>query len=352
MQPSTTANPIVVKFVCKGPPLSEYGVWLRQFPKKSGIWGACRFIFDPDATAYDWLVVYDDLPCLDNERISSREELLRCARENTILVTTEPITVKRYSRQFLAQFGHVLTSQEQEYIQHPNAIFTQTGLHWFYGKGRNHYITYDELSAARPPAKDRQISTVCSSKRQKHTLHNLRYEFTVGIKKALPEIDHYGHGVRQIDDKAEALDRYRYHIAIENHICLHHWTEKLADSFLGFCLPFYCGCPNAADYFPPESFIEIDLLDLQKSIDSIKLALAGDEYEKRLPAILEARRLVLNEYNLFAVLARTIESRHVAQPAAPNQMIYSRRAIRNSYKMLRLLGLPSNFLQRQRVIEK
>ncbi|MEZ6050382.1 MAG: hypothetical protein R3C02_03185 [Planctomycetaceae bacterium] len=44
---------------------------------------------------------------------------------------------------------------------------------------------------------------------------------------------------------------YRYHVAVENHIAEHHWTEKLADAFLGATLPFYFGCPNASDYFLP-----------------------------------------------------------------------------------------------------
>ena len=51
------------------------------------------------------------------------------------------------------------------------------------------------------------------------------------------------------------------HIAVENHIAPHHWTEKLSDSFLGYCLPFYIGCPNAADYFPEQSFIGLDIED-------------------------------------------------------------------------------------------
>ncbi|MHB1085904.1 MAG: glycosyltransferase family 10 domain-containing protein [Thiobacillus sp.] len=324
-----------MKFVTKGPPPRDHNVWLRQFPQTSGIWGACKFVFDPDAMDYDWLVVNDDLPCKDHERFSTRKEHLRCKRENTLLVTTEPITVKGYSKPFLEQFGHVLSSQEPEFIRHPNAIFSQAGLHWFYGVGRNSFITYDQMKAARPPVKAQLISTVCSSKQQKHTLHNLRYAFTMKIKAAMPELDHFGHGVKLIDDKAEALDPYRYHIAIENHICAHHWTEKLADPFLGFCLPIYCGCPNVAEYFPQESYIPIDIFDFNQSLDTIESAIAGNEYEKRLPAIIEARRLVLDEYNLFAVLARIIESQHAPsfRPATSREMILSRRGSRKRHPL-------------------
>ena len=42
----------------------------------------------------------------------------------------------------------------------------------------------------------------------------------------LPELDIFGHGVNPMNDKAEALDPYRFHIAVENHVYDHHLTEK------------------------------------------------------------------------------------------------------------------------------
>lgn len=338
-------NHIIVKFVAKGPCKQNSFVWLRQFPGNSGIWGNCKFVFDPDARAYDWLVVYDDLPRSGNERFSNRKEILSCPRENTLLVTTEPSSIKSYSKTYLLQFGHVLTSQEPELIRHPNAFFSQTGLHWFYGIGSGAFMTYDQMKASQPPVKNRLLSTVCSSKQQIHTLHNTRYKFTQQLKANMPELDHFGHGIQLISDKAEALDRYRYHVAIENHVCLHHWTEKLADPFLGFCLPFYFGCPNAADYFPQESFISIDLFNFENSLEIIQSAIAENEYEKRLPAIIEARRLVLDEYNLFAVLAKTIESRHISRPAHAREVIYSRRVSRMRHPLRLFSELAERFIQ-------
>ena len=133
-----------------------------------------------------------------------------------------------------------------------------------------------------------------------------------------------------LDDKAEALDAYRYHIAVENFVGTHHWTEKLADPFLGLTLPFYCGCPNAADYFPPESFIAVDINDPQSALRAITQAIANNEYEKRLPYLHEARRRVMYEYNFFAVVAREIRKRHDPQlrPSEPHT-VYSRHALRN-----------------------
>jgi hypothetical protein len=277
--------------------------WKRQFPGGELSWGNCDFLFDVTESDYDWLVVYNDLP---SERL---EEALACNRSNTLLITMEPSSIKVYGRAYTAQFGHVLTSQPEWALPHPGRIFSQQGLQWFYGAGEKRLLTYEEMAANPPINKSKNISTVCSSKQQGHTLHRKRYQFTQELKQRLPELDVFGHGVRPMDDKAEALDEYRYHVAIENHVGEHHWTEKLSDAFLGATLPFYYGAPDAVDYFPSESFIPIDIHDVEDASETIRRAIDEGEYEKRLPHILEARRRVLEEFNLFAVLSREIESR-------------------------------------------
>lgn len=302
----TPAAPIRVKLLGRVPPRA----WLRQLPGREPRWGDCAFVFDREARAYDWLVVYEELPPRGRERLSRGEERLACPRGHTLLVTTEPSAVKTYGEAFTGQFAWVLTSQEPWALPHPGRIYAQPALRWFYGIGAGHEVDHDALAARTPPAKSRPISTVCSSKRQAHTLHRTRFDFTRRLKAALPELEVFGRGVRDMDDKAEALDPYRCHVAIENHVAPHHWTEKLADAFLGFTLPLYHGCPNAADYFPPESFVPIDIRDPDAAIAAIRRALREGEYERRLPAIIEARRRVLDRYNLFAVLAREIAARH------------------------------------------
>ena len=130
-----------------------------------------------------------------------------------------------------------------------------------------------------------------SPKAEKFTLHQRRAEFLVELAEALGgQVDVFGKGHRWVEHKAEGIDAYRYHIAVENHIGPHHWTEKLSDAFLGFALPFYVGCSNAADYFPEDSFIALDIRDTQAAVARIRKAVADNEYERRLPAIIEARR--------------------------------------------------------------
>ena len=305
--------------------------WIRQFPDNIPVWGNCEFALGPEATDYDWLVVYNDLPS------KSPEQVLPCPQQQTILVTTEPSSIKSYGSAFTAQFGYVLTSQEPWALPHPQRIYSQPALQWYYGLGQTRLRSYRQMADTPPLHKSRLLSTVCSTKQQRHTLHQKRYRFTQALKERIPWLDIYGHGVQEIDDKAESLDAYRYQLAIENHISLHHWTEKLSDVFLGAALPFYCGCPNAADYFPPESFIPLDINDVEGSCNIILQAIEEQQYERRLNAILEARRRVLEDYNIFSVLTRIITERHPASPTRHSDgVVLSRRLLRKRRPLVAL----------------
>lgn len=331
-QSSHEDNPIIVKFMAKGLPrdTNDKTRFSRQLPGNKSQWGKCRFIFDPYLQEYDWLVVYHDLP---RERKSASIEKLRCSPEKTILITGEPSSITVYGTYYLNQFGFIITSQEPWAIKHPNTIFTQPGLIWYYGaprvRDKRHRLTYDEIKQIKPMVKTKTISTVCSKRQGRLTMHYKRYHFTKKLKAHIPELDVYGHGVKTINDKGEALDAYRYHIAVENHVYKHHLTEKLPDAFLGYTLPFYHGCPNATDYFPHESFIPINIDDLKKTVDIIQSTLANNEYHDRLPYIIEARRRVLEEYNLFAVLDREITKREGnIRTSPPGGLIMDRQTLK------------------------
>tara|TARA_X000001036_G_scaffold202098_1_gene189780 strand:- start:1767 stop:2831 length:1065 start_codon:yes stop_codon:yes gene_type:complete len=325
-----TPTPIRVKFLSRGNRKDKQQLWLRQFPDNEPLWGNCLFIFDEDCTEYDWLVVYDDLPPAGDERFSMRKELLKCNRENTLLVTSEPSTIKVYGKKFLQQFGHVLTTQEPWAIKHKNAIYSQCGYIWYYGVGSNHVKNWNEIATNIPRTKNHSISTVCSAKKQKNTVHSQRFEFTQQLKKAIPELAIFGHGVQPIDDKADAIDTFKYHVVIENVSHKNHWSEKLADAFLGHAMPFYYGCTNLHEYFPCNSYIAIDPYDIERSIQTVKESISSGAYEKHQKEISEARKLVLHKYNFFPTVAdiiqKNLQSDH--KKSREPTLIKSRRSIR------------------------
>jgi len=328
---------IRVKFVAKGNRIEHAPLWKRQLPGNQSLWKNCQFVFDPECREYDWLVVYDDLSTQGSERFSQRIETLACPARNTIFITAEPSSIKVYGNDFLNQFGIVISSQEPWATPAKGLVLHhQPALRWYYGVPWEWYKntpsglrTWDEMEATFPENKTQTISTVTSSKQMTCTEHKTRFDFVQYLKNKIPELDSFGHGIRLVDDKAEALDSYRYHLAIENHYCEHHFTEKLSDAFLGGTLPFYYGCPNAADYFPKDSFIPIDIHNPEESLKIIRKAISNQEYEKRLPAIKEARRRVLHQHNIFPLLHQIINQHHDDSTNTDNQRkIYSRHRMR------------------------
>jgi hypothetical protein len=281
--------------------------WLRQTPGSSGRWGQWEFAVDADLKECDYWVVYSGL---------EKTEQALCARENVIFFAGEPESITRYPPGFLRQFGRVVTCQRR--IRHPRPMFTQQAQPWHVGwrqrEGRNleFRLDYDQLKAATFE-KSKMLSVISSAKA--HTRgHRQRLRFVSALQEAFGgAIDVFGRGLREIEDKWDAIAPYKYHVAIENSRFADYWTEKLADTYLGGAFPIYYGCPNVGDYFPPASFCAIDIGRPGEAIERIRECLAAGRYEASAAGLREARDLVLDRYNLFPAMAA------LCPPAAPDK---------------------------------
>lgn len=310
------SGPIRIKIIDRARPGHA---WKRQLPPSGSFTGKCEFVMERDATDYDWLVVVDDV----NRHLTSEPEKLHCAPEHSLLTTTEPHSITRYSHHFTRQFAHVLTSQSPAQLPHPKHIHSQPGNVWYDFRG------YEKILEAGLAEKTEDLSMICSTKQQRHTMHRQRFEFCEWLAGELPGIAYYGEGHRPIRRKFEALAPYRYHVVIENDFGPHHWTEKLADAYLNGCLPIYQGCTNLEEYFPRESFVQIDIADRQKSLAAIRELLADPQtYPSRLDAIREARRRVMEEYNLPAMLERIVLEHYDPSRKATDHRLLGRRQLR------------------------
>ncbi len=306
---------IVVKFMAKTVADQNPRLWTSLFPNTPEgelRWGSCIFTFDMDAQNYDWLVVYEGLPKRPGETKVNRVEKLACPREKTLFLTTEPSSVRIEGPHFLRQYGHVLSAKPKAVMRHPNQIQETPPLRWYYGRPlgdtEGEYLDYDTLMARETLRKTKDFSTVCSNKQMSHTVHAQRYKCVMELRDRMkPDFNVFGRGIDPIDRKDTAMDEYRYHLTIENHQSPGHWTEKLSDAWLADCLPFYYGDPDYAKIFPKAAAIAIDIFDIDGAEKIIRAAIADNEYEKRLPAIREARKLVLEQYNLMAKISSTIE---------------------------------------------
>ncbi len=263
-------------------------------------WDDIVFTSEPDCRDYDWALVYDDFPRGNFGSTVDELEHIPCSPENTILVTCEPPTIKLYTRPYVSQFAYVISTHLPRYLTHPHRVHAPGCLLWC-----AQYPMKDAL-AMHQFEKPRLLSTVCSSKQQGHTMHGTRYEAVRYLAENLPDMDWFGYGVRDLELKHNALIPYRYHLSAENYVGEYHWTDKIADPLLCECLTFYAGDPKLAEVFPEESFIPIPLGDKEATLAIVREAIANNEYEKRLPALREARRLLVQKYNLFAQVSKLI----------------------------------------------
>ena len=116
-------------------------------------------------------------------------------------------------------------------------------------------------------------------------------------------IDVYGHGFKPIPDKWDVIAPYKYHLVLENSVIKDYWSEKLADSFLGFSFPIYHGCPNIYDYFSKDSLSVIDINNIDQAVKILQNIIEGNIYDNSMQAIDISRNQVLNQYNIFNLMS-------------------------------------------------
>ncbi len=104
----------------------------------------------------------------------------------------------------------------------------------------------------------------------------------------------------------------KYVIAGENSWQRNYATEKIWEPILCECLVFYWGCPNLEDYIPSSSFVRLPITeksgepDFEKACGIIKRTIEAGEYEKRLPSIKYAKKMLLNNYNSYTMISDTM----------------------------------------------
>lgn len=276
---------------------------LRQTSKSLGIWKNAKFSLNRGTVSPDFIVVFAGQPGIIRETLP---------KDHTLFIAGEPPAIKQYPDEYLAQFGAVICSDTR--INHPNKKISQQGYPWFCGLqflGNGEKIavkSYDDFKADQNIEKTKLLSVVCSDKQSKSG-HKKRFQFVKKLKEAFgDEMDLFGTGQHPIADKSEAIRPYKYHIAIENSEAPHYWSEKLSDCYLEEAFPFYAGCPDLQDYFPRDAYASINLEAPDATVQQIKQAIAADRYAQSFKAIQEAKRRVLDEYNLFNLITEHFES--------------------------------------------
>lgn len=264
---------------------------MRQTPSHSCEWNGIKFT-EEKIKECDVLVV-----------LNRPHEKINCkVRKGGVWLFSQesPIPIYNWHLEGFPYFDKVYTFWNDISFPETEILHDQTALPWHIGK------SYDELKKLKPGGlKKDKVSWVTSNASSKEG-HKLRMSFLDYLKNQDFDFDLYGRGFQSIDDKFDGIFPYKYSLAIENYSCNDYWTEKLADCFLSWTLPFYYGCKNVLDYFPKDSIVFINPENTEEALATIKKCIENNEWEKRLKAIEEARNLILDKYQFFPSIVEKI----------------------------------------------
>tara|TARA_B100001113_G_C20996842_1_gene573154 strand:+ start:59 stop:940 length:882 start_codon:yes stop_codon:yes gene_type:complete len=268
--------------------------YVKQTPENTGRWNDIVVVSDPVEAEY--LIIQDQC---DASVLSyfDEDKRLYFSREamDSVSINSYPNT-KKFS-----------------YWDDTGFLWTK----WWYPNKSSGGInkTYDELTKedTNPYDKNKLLSCVQSDKTVTEG-HILRYNFLVDFMDKSPELlDLYGsinfsNKDLKDNDKFYALSNYKYCLAFDNQDTIKNFFgTQFTDSILYWTIPIYWGGAELDRFFPKNSFIQIDIRksnELDRVIDIIK----NDDYEFRLPALKEARELILNKYNMWPMIDEILET--------------------------------------------
>lgn len=222
-------------------------------------------------------------------------------RDNIIHLSLEPPNEVSKYRQFANKKAKIIYNQ---FDTKCNNVLSHGALPWHIDKD------YDFLSSLTTDKliKEDKIVWITSNQRTSKG-HNKRMDFLDSISH-LSFVNLYGRGINPIEDKWDVLQNSKYAIAYENFENDYNWTEKIVDCYLSFTMPIYFGCNNINNFFPENSFIQLDPNDKHSHL-FLKEIVSSNKWEENLEAIKIARELVLNEYQLFPFLYNQIKALEV-----------------------------------------
>jgi GR25 family glycosyltransferase involved in LPS biosynthesis len=241
--------------------------------------------------------------------------------ERTIVFQMEPWCPEPYQTWGVKTWGEWATPDPARFLQvrahrtHLNNAFWQLK------------ATYDELRT-QPVVKTRTLSSICSPK-YFDPGHIKRVDFLRFLEAKnddVVRVDVYAYdnplgfrswvGPHPPGDKDAAIFPYRYFFAAENNRERNFITEKLWEPLLAESLCFYWGAPNAAEWIDPRAFIAIDLNDFEHAFATMKAAILGNEWERRIDVIRQEKRKVLERWQFFPTLERILHD-ELRLPAHP-----------------------------------
>lgn len=259
---------------------------MRQTPAGKGIWDGIQFTLER-AGKCDYVIILNR---------ALEDITLRCPPEHVWAIMQEPPN-EYYAPFHIGNNSYHRIYTSDIHLKDKKYVYSQPALPWHVNKD------YDFLISCSVPKKDRNISWITSNKVNfQGQRDRLAFLETIGGKL---QFDLFGKGFSYVEDKWEALAPYRYSLVVENFRNPYYWSEKLADCFLSWTFPIYFGCSRITEYFPQDALAQIDIYD-PYAFERIREVVSSDLWRKNQEAIEQARKMVLNTYQLFPFVTQEI----------------------------------------------
>jgi len=192
--------------------------------------------------------------------------------------------------------------------------------------------TYDELKAMQPPKKKHDLTCIVTYQTHRKTYTD-RIRFLQHFMPQYPECHLYGRlskffkedpilknyykgplGYDNYDHYAgdhlsgkNILSDYRYALDFDQGPAQNNPCERFYDSMLLWAMPIYYGTMNMEKYFPENSFRYVDIRSedpkvIEQEVKKVIDIVNSDFREKNISAMAEARELMLDKYQTFAMV--------------------------------------------------
>ena len=228
-----------------------------------------------------------------------------------IFIAIEPPEIFCYDLSVLAQYDLVVAPDFPYMRTLRNRLVRSGLLNWSIGTVDHvHNLELQRelpgVETIRSLMRSQEVSVIMSLK-SITPLQKRRVKFIHELKNLVPELQIFGRHSRPISDKLDGLLPYRFHLALENSIHPHYWTEKLADPLLCLAKVFYVGDPLAVTDFDDKCIVPLDIYDASSSARIIHDHLNRGVSEAEMSSLVQARRKIIFEKNMHRIVEEYLQ---------------------------------------------
>lgn len=139
--------------------------------------------------------------------------------------------------------------------------------------------------------------SILSSNKIMCDMHKFRYDLAMKCKN-IQNVHTFGNfdGGPRVKSIDEVLKTFRYNICLENDVQPYYFSERFISALSNQTIPIYLGATEIGKFFNPDGIIQITT---KSDIEEVLKQCTKEEYERRLPAILDNYERCKKYFNAF-----------------------------------------------------